>query len=460
MTTTEGVGEGVGGRSGRGAGGGGSGAAGGGSGRAAGVLGPLRLAGFRHLAVGQLVSSTGNAMYKTGQAWLLIGAAGGSGTLIGLLALFQLAPLLLLGGYGGLLADRLPPRRLLLCTQSAHALLCAVLATCAFTGTAGIGVIYALTLAAGLVTVADNPARQRLLTELVGETRLSRALGLYTALLNTGQLLGPLAAGLLIGWAHIGWIFVVDAATFLFVVGVLLTLPGPDGGGGRSEDRYAGRGGDRQAGRDGDPQAGRDDAAAGGGGALRAGLREIARRPAVALTVAASAVVGSVGVQFTVTNALMATEVFHLSATAFGVLPTAVTAGCLLGALLAGRHPDPGPYTVLVAAAATGAAGAASGLAPGVVPFVVLLVAAGAATMFFTTVATVLLTQRTAPGIRGRVLAVQTTALYGSGPAGALLIGAGAAWTDPRTALVAAGVLTLALCAVLAAVYRGRGQKA
>lgn len=397
-----------------------------------GLLGPLRLRGFRLLAVGQLVSSAGNAMYKLGQAWLLIGATGGDGTLIGFLAVFQLAPLMLFGGYGGWVADRWPRRRVLLCTQSAQAVLCAVLAGCAFLGAVHTWVIYAVTLAAGLVTVADNPARQRFLTDLVGETRLSRALGLYTALLNTGQVLGPLAAGLIVGWAHVGWIFVVDAATFLFVVVVILRVPDP---GAATGARAAGHG---------------------RAGALLPGLREVAREPGLALTVAASAVVGSVGVQFTVTNALMATEVLHLTAAGFAVLPTAVTAGCLLGALLAGRCPDPGPRTVLAGAAATGVTGAASGLAPGFASFVALLVAAGIATMFFTTTASVLLQLRAASDVRGRVLSVQTTALYGGGPVGALLVGAGAAWAGPRAALVGAGVLTVALCAALGVTYRRR----
>ncbi|MFJ3927529.1 MFS transporter [Streptomyces sp. NPDC090022] len=398
------------------------------AGQDAGVLSPLRLRGFRHLAVGQLVSSAGNAMYKMGQAWLLIGATGGDGALIGLLAAFQLGPLLLFGGYGGWIADRWPRRRVLLCTQSAQAALCAVLGACAFLGTAHTWVIYAVALAAGLVTAVDNPARQRFLSDLVGQTRLSRALGLYTALLNTGQVLGPLAAGLLVGWAHIGWIFVVDALTFLFVVGVVLTVPDPGG----------------------------ECAGPGRPGGFLPGLREVAGDPALALTVSASVVVGSVGVQFTVTNALMATEVFHLDATGFAVLPTAVTAGCLLGALLAGRRPDPGPRTVLAGAAATGVTGVASGLAPGFWEFVVLMVAAGVAAMFFTTTASVLLQLRAAPEVRGRVLAVQTTALYGGGPVGALLVGVCAGRAGPRAALVGAGVLTVLLCAALALYHRRR----
>ncbi len=284
--------------------------------------------------------------------------------------------------------------------------------------------IYLVTLASGLVTVADNPARQRFLTDLVGETKLSRALGLYTALLNIGQVLGPLVAGLIVGWAQVGWIFALDAVTFLFVVGVILTIPAPE-----------------------------HTATSAKVGGLGPGLREVRRSPELTLTVAASAVVGSVGVQFTVTNTLMATRVFHLSATGFALLPTAVTVGCLVGALLAGQYPNPGARTVLTAATATGLAGAASGLAPDYPVFVLLMVPAGAASMFFTTTAAVCLQLRSAPEVRGRVLSVQTSAFYGSGLVGALLIGSCAGWYGPRSALLAAGLLTVALCGCLALRY-------
>ncbi|MDH6575441.1 MFS transporter [Kitasatospora sp. MAP5-34] len=396
-----------------------------------GFLSPLRMRGFRNIAVGQLVSSVGNAMYKVAQAWLLAGATGANGTLIGLLAVFQLGPLLLLSGYGGWIADRYPRRRVLLITQSAQAALCAALAALAFLGAARIWEIYLITLASGLVTVADNPARQRFLTDLVGETKLSRALGLYTALLNIGQVLGPLVAGLIVGWAQVGWIFALDAVTFLFVVGVLLTIPAPEHT--ASKARLSG---------------------------LGPGLREVGRSPELALTVAASAVVGSVGVQFTVTNTLMATKVFHLSATGFALLPTAVTVGCLIGALLAGQHTDPGARTVLAAATATGLTGAATALAPGYPAFVLLMIPAGAAAMFFTTTAGVCLQLRADPEVRGRVLSVQTSAFYGSGLVGALLIGSCAGWYGPRAALLGAGLLTMSLCGALGLAYRRRPVQA
>jgi MFS family permease len=394
------------------------------------LLAPLRMRGFRHIAIGQLVSSAGNAMYKVAQIWLLARITGGDGTLIGLLAAFQLGPLLLFSGQGGWIADRYPRRRVLLTTQSTQAALCTMLAVLAFLGRAHAWEIYLVTLALGMVTVADNPARQRFLTDLVGETRLSRALGLYTALFNIGQILGPLAAGLILGGANVGWIFAVDAGTFAFVVAVLLTIPDP-GGMARAANRREG---------------------------LRPGLREVWRVPRLAVTVGTSAVVGSVGVQFTVTNAVMATRVFHLGTAGYAVLPTAVTIGCLLGALLAGRHPDPAAGTLLAAAAATGLIGAATGVAPSYPVFALLMVPAGAASMFFTTTAAVALQLNSAPAVRGRVLAVQTTVFYGSGLAGSLLVGACDGWIGPRLALVSAGVVTVALCGAIALAYRRRVQ--
>lgn len=381
----------------------------------------LRHRGFRHIAVGQLVSSVGNAMYKVALTWLLAATTHGNGTLVGLLAVFQLAPLLLLSGYGGWVADRWPRRRVLLVTQSTQAALCTLLAVLATAGLARIWVVYLVTFVAGTVTVADNPARQRFLTDLVGETRLSRALGVYTALLNTGQVLGPLAAGLIVGWGQTGWIFALDALSFLFVVGVLLTVEPPEHRPGPVRRP----------------------------GGLLAGLREVRGNAQLTLTVAASAVVGAVGVQFTVTNALMATRVFHLSAAGFALLPTAVTVGCLVGALTAGRIESPDSRTVLTGAALTGLTGLLTGVAPSYPAFALLMVPAGAASMFFTTTAAVCLQLHAVPEVRGRVLSVQTSVFYGSGLVGSLLVGACAGWLGPRATLVAAGALTVALCAAL-----------
>ncbi|MFE2547332.1 MFS transporter [Streptomyces sp. NPDC059355] len=400
--------------------------------RTTGALSPLRLRGFRHLAMGQLVSSLGNAMYKVAQSWLLAASTGGNGSLVGLLAAFQLGPLLLFGGRGGRIADQYQRRRLLIATQSAHAALSAMFAVVVFLGPVRVWQIYLLTFAAGLVTVVDNPARQRFLTDLVGETRLSRALGLYTALLNTGQILGPLVAGLIVGWAHVGWIFVLDAATFTGMTAVLLTLPDP-----ATDDTATAAG-------------------VGRGGGLRDALAEAGRVPRLAAVVLASGVVGSIGVQFTLTNTLMATRAFGLTATGFASLAMAVTVGCLLGALVAGRAERPSPVTVLAAAAGTGLTGAVCGLAPNYPVFVVLLVPAGFASMLFTTCSAVLLQLCAAPGLRGRVIALQTTVFYGSGLVGALLLGVCADRFGPRAVLVGAGVATMAACAAIGAHYRTR----
>ncbi|KUL36995.1 hypothetical protein ADL22_23030 [Streptomyces sp. NRRL F-4489] len=386
------------------------------------LLAPLRARGFRYLAIGQLVSSAGNAMYKMALSWLLAATTGADGALIGLLAVFQFAPLLLFSGTGGALVDRLPRRPLLLTTQSAQAALSLAMAALAFAGTARTWHIYALTFASGLVTVVDNPARQRFLTDLVGERGLAGALGLYSALLNLGQIGGPVLAGLIAGRAHLGWVFAADAVTFLFVAAVVLRTPRP-------------------------PRPARAAAAPPRSGGLRTGLREVRGNRHLTAAIAASVIVGAVGVQFTVTNTLMAYREFHLGPTGFALLPTLITAGCLLGALLAGRHPRPGGTTALLAAAGTGVASLATGLAPSYPVFAALMVPTGCVSMFFTTTTAVCLQREAAEQVRGRVLAVQTVAFYGGGPLGAFLVGLCGDHLGPRGALLAAGTVTVLLSA-------------
>ena len=172
---------------------------------------------------GLFVSSTGGWVQRIAQDWLVLTITG-SATAVGITTALQFLPTLLLGLYGGVIADRFPKRKILLVTQSTMGTLAAILAVLALTGDVHVWQVYSLALVLGLATAVDNPTRQSFVTELVGRQRLRNAISMVSSTFQLGGLIGPALGGAMIGAVGTGWAFALNAATFFGSISALLMM--------------------------------------------------------------------------------------------------------------------------------------------------------------------------------------------------------------------------------------------
>ncbi len=157
-------------------------------------LASLELPNYRRWFTGMVISVSGNWMQTVAEMWLILKLTN-SGTAVGLTAALQFLPMLLVGAWGGLLADRLPKRRLLVVTQTMMAIPALALFALTLSGVVVPWMVFALVLVRGSVLAVDNPARQSFVFELVGSDRVVNAVALNSVLVHASRVVGPAAAG-------------------------------------------------------------------------------------------------------------------------------------------------------------------------------------------------------------------------------------------------------------------------
>ncbi len=393
----------------------------------------LHVRNFRLFVAGQVVSNTGTWMQRVAQDWLVLQLTGGSGIALGVTTALQFLPLLLLSLWGGLLADRFPKRWLLVLTQSVMGLQALLLGLLVISGVTQVWHVYVLALLLGAASALDTPARQSFVVEMVGPRDLPNAVALNSATFNLGRVFGPAVAGLLIGVIGTGPVFVVNAASYLAVIAGLLLM--------RPRDLVP------------SPLTPR------GEGAIRAGLRHVREHRDLLVGIVIAGIAGTIGFNFQVTNALMATKVFGVGARDFGLLSTAFAIGSLSGALLVARRGGrtrsrPRLREVVGLVLAFGLLEAATGLAPTYAVYFVMLVPTGLLAIAFATTVNAFTQLGADPEMRGRVMALYTLVFMGGTPAGALAVGWVSQHFGPRVSLVGSGLLVVALTGLVVAVLR------
>ncbi len=392
----------------------------------------LHNANYRRYAAGNLVSNVGTWMQRVAQDWLVLLLTANSAAAIGITTGLQFLPILLLSPFAGLVADRIPKRRLLQMTNVGMAAPALVLGLLAVTGTVQTWHVYVLAFVLGISSAFDAPARQSFVSEVVDPDDLTNAVGLNSASFNVARIVGPAVAGLSIallggGITATGWVIVANALSY---AAPILTLASLDGSRLRSPALVAR-----------------------GPGQILAGLAYVRGRPDLLLMLATVFFAGTFGLNFQMTSALMATEVFDKGPTAYGLLGTFLAIGSLTGSLMAAGRVRVRHRQVIGAAIAFGTLEIIAGLAPTYLTFALLCPLLGLAALTMITGANTFMQLHTDPGMRGRVMALYLMVFMGGTPVGSPLIGwvgeaFGARWT-----LLFGGAMTVLGVTVAALVY-------
>lgn len=388
----------------------------------------LKVPNYRRYFSGQVISLVGNWMQIVAEMWLVVKLTG-SGVSVGLTAALQFLPMLLFGAIGGVLADRVDKRRLLMLTQTLMAVPALTLWALTLHGAISVWMVYALVLTRGAVTAIDNPARQSFVSELVGSERIVNAVALNSVIVHTARIAGPALAGGVIALAGVGPCFLVNALSF---GAMLIALWGMDVSA-LHTPRVV-------------PRA---------RGQLRSSLQYVRRTPALWIPLAMMALVGTLSFNFQVLLPLFASFTWHGTATTYALLTSAMGVGSVLGALLAGARGRVSPTLLVASSAAFGVLLLLAAVAPTLPLQVAVLVPLGVVSVTFAAGVNSALQLAVDPLMRGRVMALYSVVFIGSTPIGAPFVGWLAQAFGPRAGLVAGGVAALA-AAVLARVAWAR----
>ena len=391
----------------------------------------LSVPNFRLWTAGNVVAMTAGWMQRIAQDWLVLELTG-SATAVGITVALQFAPMLFFGLLGGVIVDRFSKRALMIATQSVFAVLSLGLAALTLSGVVLPWHVFAIAFATGLVTVIDNPARQVIVSELVGHRYLRNAISVNSSVFQLGGMIGPAVSGVLLLAVGAGWAFVVNGVACLLVVVMLgllrtaqmtRTAPGP-----RSR------------------------------GQLRAGLAYARAKPTILVPVVLVASYAVFGLTMPVLLASFADDVYDVGAGGYGLFNSMIAVGALTGALLSTRRATIRLRTIVLGLLATGVLQAVAGSMPSVGLFAVTLVAVGFASLLFLTAANQLVQLSSNIAIRGRVMSLYVLVLLGGQAIGGPLMGLVVESSGTHAAMVLSGGVPALVAAITALVLARRGQ--
>ena len=351
---------------------------------------------YRRYFAGQSVSLVGTWMQSVAQSWLVLQMTG-SGTALGLVVALQMLPVLLLGPYGGVVADRVDKRKLMMALQAMMGVLALVLGVLTITHEVNLTQVYILAFLLGLNNCFENPARQAFVLEMVGAADLRNAVSLNSVLVNVARAVGPAIAGIIIASGGLGVCFLINAVSFVAVVYSLYTL-------------------DVSALRPSTPTPRTP-------GQLREGFAYVRRTPELATPLLMMGLVGCLAYEFQVVLPIVAAKTFQGGAQTYGFMTAAMGIGAIVGGLYVAARGRTGIRAMTVSSAIFGVVIAAAALAPTLWLELVAMALVGGASVGFLSKGNSTLQLTAEPNMRGRVMALWAVAFMGSTPIGGPIAG-------------------------------------
>jgi len=379
-------------------------------GNVGGTFRSLRNANYRLWATGAFVSNIGTWMQRIAQDWLVLTLlTHNSAAAVGIVMALQFGPQAFLFPLTGFAADYFNRKKILVVTQCLMAALALGLGLLTLTGLVQLWHVYVFALLLGCVTAFDAPARQTLVSDMVPEEYLSNAVALNATSFNAARMIGPAIAGLLIAAVGCGWVFLINALSFVAVLGSLTRL---------RIDEFNQR-----------------DKAVRTSGSLIDGLRYVWRRPDLKTALLMLFLISTFGLNFPIFISTMTVSTFHIGSEHFGALMSMMAVGSVVGALLAAKREKPRLILLLAAAALFAVGCTLAAIMPNYIWFGAMLVLIGVAAQTFTTSTNSLMQLSVEPAMRGRVIAIFLLIVQGCTPIGAPILGWIADQFGPRWAL-------------------------
>ena len=387
----------------------------------------LHIRNYRLYYIGQIISTSGTFMQSVAQAWLVLKLTN-SGTALGLTAALQYVPILLLGPYGGVIADRLSKRKILYFTQSISGVLAFILGTLVATSLVRDWMVYILAFCLGMVNVFDNPARQTFYIELVGPDNLRNAVTLYSTLVNLARIIGPAIAGALITAVGMAPCFFINGFSYIAVV-IMLSMM-------RSNELLI------------TPPLPRTK------GQLREGFKYVVSTPVLGSTLLMMAIIGTLTFEFQVSLPLIAQFTFKGDASSYAFLTASMGFGAAVGGIFFASRKGITPYKLVSASLLFGLAILTASFMPSLLLSGLALVLVGACSINFSSLGNSILQLSSSPQMRGRVMSFWSVAFLGSTTIGGPIVGWFAEAAGARWGLALGGLAALIASALGAVTLR------
>ncbi|MHB1431008.1 MAG: MFS transporter [Streptosporangiaceae bacterium] len=381
------------------------------------MVAALRVPAFAWYWSGQLVSVIGTWSQVVAVSWLVLDLTH-SAIALGTITLLQTLPILAFALPGGVIADRVPRRRLLIATQVALAAQAIALGLLVALHLVTIWEIGLLSFVLGTANALNGPAQQAFVPELVGRELVPDAVALNSVQFNTARMIGGAVGGLAVAaWGVSGALF-FNAATFLPILAVLMVIRAAHA-------------------------APRPATHASVLADLRAGLGYALRTKPVRRVVLVLGVVGLLGYNWQVAVPLIARFMLHRQVTGYGALMSALGAGSLVAAILLARDQRASEHRLMAGAVVLGAVLMALGLSYSYPASLVLLSVGGFAGLVATITANTRLQMLTPDELRGRVMGIYVLLMGGTTPIGAFAFGEIAGHLSTGDALITFGATTV-----------------
>jgi MFS family permease len=383
----------------------------------------LRTRNYKLFFFGQGTSLIGTWMQTIALGWLVLDLSDNSGFVVGFVLALQFLPSLLLGPFGGVLADRFNKRSVLFVTQSIMGCVAAVIGLVVVTDVVQLWMVYVLVLCFGIAQSIDNPTRLAFVSEMVTEKDLPNAVGLNSTMFQLARIVGPAIAGVLIVLIGTGPCFLVNGLSYVAVISALFLM--------NPAELHPH-----------EPVA-RDK------GQVREGLRYIWHTSELRLLLCLTMIVGTLAINFPVVLPLIAKVTFDGNAGTYSMLTIAMGVPALVGGLFLAHRAEANERLLFVAGLVFGAAIVAASLAPSLVVFVLLIAVVGGGQIIFMSTCNTMTQLRSDPRMRGRVMAIYLMAVLGSTPIGGPFVGWISESFGPRYGLALGGVATFVATLVL-----------